>query len=100
MLLELTGSLGVKSLLVMSHVVLVTDRALVVLVVVVLLLTSGLAPHVSIIIAPVTVVMLVRLLVDIGVLLATVHTVVWRLGGWPLNLQLSTGIQNLKNVKL
>ena len=98
MLLELTGSLGVKSLLVMSHVVLVTHRALVVLVVVVLLLLSWLA-HVSII-GPVTVVMLVRLLVDIRVLLSTVHTVVWRLGGWPLNLQLSTGIQNLKNVKL
>ena len=98
MLLELAGSLGVKSLLVMSHVVLVTHRALVVLVVVVLLLLSGLA-HVSVIVAPVTVVVLVRLLVDIGVLLATIHTVVWRLRGWPLNLQLSTGIQNLKNVK-
>ena len=98
-LLELPGPLGVKSLLVMSHVVLVTHRALVVLVVVVLLLSSGLA-HVSVIVAFVTVVMLVRLLVNIGVLLSTVHTVVWRLGGWPLNLQLSTGIQNLKNVKL
>ena len=71
-----------------------------VLVVVVLLLTSGLAPHVSIIVASVTVVMLVRLLVDIRVLLPAVHTVVWRLGCWPLNLQLPTGIQNLKNVKL
>ena len=69
-----------------------------VLVVVVLLLRSGLA-HVSII-GPVTVVMLVRLLVDIGVRGATVHAVVWRLGCWPLNLQLPTGIQNLKNVKL
>ena len=97
-LLELAGPLSVKSLLVMSHVVLVTDRALVVLVVVVLLLLSGLA-HVSII-GPVTVVMLVRLLVDIRVLLSTVHTVVWRLGCWSLNLQLPTGIQNLKNVKL
>ena len=71
-----------------------------VLVVVVLLLTSGLAPHVSIIVAPVTVVMLVRLLVDIRVLLPTVHTVVWRLGGWPLDLKLTTGVQNLKNVQI
>ena len=49
--------------------------------------------------------MLVRLLVDIGVLgptttTTTVHAVIWRLWCWPLNLQLPTGIQNLKNVKL
>ena len=98
MLLQLAGSLGVQSLLVVSHVVLVTHRALVVLVVVVLLLSSGLA-HVGVI-APVAVVMLVRLLVDIGVRGATVHAVVWRLGCWPLNLQLPTGIQNLKDDKL
>ena len=69
------------------------------MVIVVLLLRSGLA-HVSVIVAPVTVVVLVRLLVDIGVLLATVHTVVWRLGGWPLDLKLTTGVQNLKNVQI
>ena len=99
MLLQLAGSLGVQSLLVVSHVVLVTHRALVVLVVVVLLLLSGLA-HVRVIVPSVTVVMLVRLLVDIRVLLSTVHTVVWRLGCWSLNLQLPTGIQNLKDDKL
>ena len=73
-----------------------------VLVIVVLLLRSGLA-HVSVI-GPVAVVMLVGLLVDIGVLgpttTTTVHAVIWRLRCWPLNLQLPTGIQNLKNVKL
>ena len=83
-LLELAGPLSVKSLLVMSHVVLVTDRALVVLVVGTLLLPSPLC-HVSIVSA-VSVVVLVRLLIDIGVLLATIHTVVWGLRGRPLNL--------------
>ena len=41
--------------------------------------------------------MLVRLLVDIGVLLTTVHSVIRRLGGRPLDLELSAGIQNLKH---
>ena len=103
-LLELAGPLSVEPLLVVPHVVLVTHGALVVLIVRAatlsrqtsvykdtvtiqykpLFLLSGLC-HVSIVCA-VAIVVLVRLLIDIGVLLATIHTVVWGLRGRPLNL--------------
>ena len=84
MLLELPGPLSVQPLLVMPHVVLVTDGALVVLVVRALLLLPRLG-HVSIV-GAVAVIVLVRLLVNIGVLLPTIHAVIWRFRGWPLNL--------------
>lgn len=84
MLLELARSLSVEPLLMMPHVVLVTDGALVILVIRALFLLSGLG-HVSIV-GAVAVIMLVRLLVDIGVLLPTIHAVIWRFRGWPLNL--------------